>query len=145
MFKHVLIPIDGSRRATKALKAGIAFAKEVGARVTAYHALQVIPAYYGEGFIPPAALEPVEAGARKQARKYLDEAGRIAGTSGVACELHVSQPATVYEGIIEAARKNKCDVIFMASHGHGELASLVLGSVTVKVLAHSKIPVVVFR
>jgi nucleotide-binding universal stress UspA family protein len=145
MFKHVLIPIDGSPRSRKALKAGIAFAKEVGARVTAYHAIEVIPAYYGEGFVPPAALEPVEAAARKQARKYLDEATRIAGTAGVSCESRVSQPATVYEGIIEAARKSKCDVIFMASHGHGELASLVLGSVTVKVLAHSKIPVVVFR
>ena len=145
MFMHLLIPIDGSPRARKALKAGIAFAKEVGAKVTAYHALEIIPAYYGEGFIPPAALEPVEAAARQQAKKYLDEATRIAGTAGVACESRLSQPATVYEGIIQAAKKNKCDVIFMASHGRGEIASLVLGSVTVKVLAHSKIPVVVFR
>ncbi|HUH91785.1 MAG TPA: universal stress protein [Casimicrobiaceae bacterium] len=145
MFKHILIPIDGSPRGRKALKAGIAFAKEVGAKVTAYHALEIIPAYYGEGFIPPAALEPVEAAARKQAKKYLDEAARIAAAAGVPCESRVSQPAAVYEGIIEAARKNKCDAIFMASHGRGELASLVLGSVTIKVLAHSKVPVVVFR
>ncbi len=145
MFKHVLIPIDGSPRSRKALKAGVAFAKEIGARVTAYHALEVAPRYYGEGFLPPSALEPVEAAERTRAKKYLDEAARIAGTAGVPCQTQVSTPGIVYEGIVDAARKNKCDVIFMASHGRGELASLVLGSVTVKVLAHSKIPVVVFR
>lgn len=145
MFKHVLIPIDGSPGARKALKAGIAFAKEVGARVTAYHALEVIQPYYGEAFVAPAVLVPVEAAVRKQAEKYLDEATRIAGAAGVPCQGQVSQPTSVYEGIIAAAKKNECDVIFMASHGRGELASLLLGSVTVKVLAHSKIPVVVFR
>jgi nucleotide-binding universal stress UspA family protein len=51
----------------------------------------------------------------------------------------------VYQGIIDAAKKQKCDVIFMASHGRGGAASLLLGSVTLKVLAHSKIPVLVFR
>jgi nucleotide-binding universal stress UspA family protein len=57
----------------------------------------------------------------------------------------VSSPATVDQGIVAAARKGRCDAIFMASHGRGELTSLVLGSVTLKVLAHSKIPVMVFR
>ena len=145
MFKHLLIPIDGSRRARKALRAGIAFAREVGAKVTAYHALEVIPPYYGQGFLAPSALVPLEAAARKHAKKYFDEATKIAGTAGVSCASQISKPATVYQGIIDAARKNKCDVIFMASHGHTELASIVLGSVTDKVLAHSKIPVVVFR
>ena len=145
MFKHVLIPIDGSPRARKALKAGIAFAKELGAKVTAYHALEVIPAYYGEGFMPPSALEPYAAAARKRAERYLGKATKMAAAAGVRCESEVSQPASVYDGIIDAARKKKCDVIFMASHGRGEFASLVLGSVTVKVLAHSKIPIVVFR
>jgi len=145
MFKHVLIPVDGSPRSRKALKAGIAFAKEVGAKVTAYHALEIVPLYYGEGILSASALEPLEAAARKQAKKYLDEAAKIAGAAAVPCESLVSKPATAYQGIIDAARKNKCDVVFMASHGRGELASLVLGSVTAKVLAHSKIPVVVFR
>ena len=145
MFKHVLIPIDGSTRARKALKAGIAFAKETGAQVTAYHALEVVPPYYGEGFVAPSALDPFEATARKRAKKYLEEATRIAGTAAVPCQSQVSKPATVYQGIIDTAKKNKCDAIFMASHGRGELASLILGSVTVKVLAHSKLLVVVFR
>jgi len=141
MFKHVLIPTDGSPRSRKALKAGIALAKELGAKVTVYHALELLPPYADGRF----ATEPVQAAARREAQKSLDEAARIARTAAVACELRISEPVTVYQGIIAAARKNKCDVIFMASHGRGELASLVLGSVTVKVLAHSKIPVVVFR
>ena len=145
MFKHILIPIDGSPRSRKAAKAGIAFAKELGAKVTAYHALEVLPPYYDTGFLPLSALEPLEAAARNRAQKYLDEAVKIARAAAVACESQISTPVTVYQGIIDTAKKKKCDVIFMASHGRGEVASLVLGSVTVKVLAHSKIPVVVFR
>ena len=57
----------------------------------------------------------------------------------------MTSPATPYQGIIDAARKKKCDLILMASHGRGELATLILGSVTQKVLAHSKIPVLVYR
>ena len=146
MFKHVLIPTDGSPVSKKALKAGIAFAKEFGAKVTAYHAIEVVvPLYADGGFIPPSVLEQFEAGARKQAQQYLEEAVKVARAAAVPCESQISTPATVYQGIIDAAKKKKCDLIFMASHGRGELASLVLGSVTLKVLAHSKIPVMVFR
>ena len=145
MFKHILIPTDGSPLSKKAVRAGVAFAKELGAKVTVYHALEVVPPYSEGGFVPPSALEPFEAAARKQAQKYLDEAARIARAAGVPCESQISRPVTVYKGIVDTAKKKKCDVIFIASHGRGELVSLVLGSVTVKVLAHSKIPVVVFR
>ena len=63
----------------------------------------------------------------------------------VPCEvMHVISDSP-YEAIIDAAKKKKCDLIFMASHGRGELASLILGSVTQKVLAHSKVPVLVYR
>ncbi len=145
MFKHVLIPADGSALSKRAVRAGIAFAKEFGARVTVYHAVEIIPPYVDGGFIVPSVLEQIEAGARKQGQRYLDEARKIAQASTVSCELHITKPATVYGGIIDAAKKKKCDVIFMASHGRGGLTSLLLGSVTLKVLAHSKIPVVVFR
>ena len=57
----------------------------------------------------------------------------------------IDKTAVPYKGIVAAAKRQKCDAIFMASHGHRGLAGLVLGSVTQKVLAHSKIPVLVFR
>jgi nucleotide-binding universal stress UspA family protein len=144
MFKHVLIPTDGSRVSRRAVRAAIVFAKELGARATAYHALEV-PAYASGGFVPRSVLEQLDAGARKQAQSYLDEAVRLARGAGVPCDTLINRPEAVYEGIVNAARRKKCDVIFMGSHGRSELASLVVGSVTLKVLAHSKIPVVVFR
>jgi nucleotide-binding universal stress UspA family protein len=52
---------------------------------------------------------------------------------------------TAYEGIVNAAKRKKCDAIFMASHGRGGVGSLILGSVTQRVLSHSKVPVVVYR
>jgi nucleotide-binding universal stress UspA family protein len=145
MFKHVLIPTDGSLLSKKAVKAGIAFAKEFGTRATLYHAIEVVPPYTYGGFAPPYAMEPIEAAARKQGQKYLDEATKLAQAANVRCESQITKPETIYRGIIDVAKKKGCDVIFMASHGRGGVASLVLGSVTVKVLAHTKIPVVVFR
>jgi len=145
MFKHVLIPTDGSPKSKKAVKAGIAFAKEFGAKVTVYHAVESVPLYGDGEFVPSPVLEQIEAGAREQAQKYIEEATKVARAAAVPCESQISRPTTVYQGIIEAAKKKRCDVIFMASHGRGELATLVLGSVTLKVLAHSKIPVMVFR
>jgi len=145
MFKHLLLPTDGSPLAKKAVKAGIALAKEIGAKVTVYYALEAIPPYAAGGFVPPSVLELAEAGVRKQAQKHLDEAAKIARAAAVPCELQITKPEAAYRGIVDVAKKKSCDVIFMASHGRGGLASLILGSVTLKVLAHSKIPVVVFR
>lgn len=147
MFKRILIPTDGSKIARKAIKAGVAFAKKLGARVTAYYALETVsPLVYGEGYIIDAStLQGFDQRARELGGKYLAEVENAARAAGVGCEAIMTKPATPAEGIIAAAKKKKCDVIFMASHGRGELASLVLGSVTQKVLAHSKIPVVVFR
>ena len=147
MFRHVLIPTDGSARSRKAARAAIAFAKAMGAKVTAYHGLEMNPSYFGgDGMaLDPSLLDTIEKQARKQAQKYVTDVAKAARTAGVACETYVTKPALSYEGVISAAKKRKCDVIFMASHGRGELASLILGSVTQKVLAHSKLPVVVYR
>ena len=147
MFKHILLPTDGSPVARKAIKAGVALAKELGAKVTAYYALDSVQPYiYAEGYaISTDTLQDFDKRAREQGRKYLAEVEKAATAAGVACQTLITQPATTYQGIVAAARKQKCDVIFMASHGRGELASLILGSVTQKVLAHSRIPVLVYR
>jgi nucleotide-binding universal stress UspA family protein len=147
MFKHVLIPTDGSKVARRAIKAGVALAKELGAKVTAYYAMETFQPYvYSEGYILNAgAMRNFEERARELGRKYLGEVEKVARAAGVACGTLMTKPATPAQGIIDAARKRKCDVIFMASHGRGEFAALVLGSVTQKVLARSKVPVLVFR
>ncbi len=147
MFKHILIPTDGSVVARKAVKAGVALAKALGAKVTAYYALEAFQPYvYGDGYvIDTSTIKSFDERARETGRKYLAEVEKAAQAAGVDCETLITKPGTAYQGIIDAAKKKKCDAIFMASHGRGEFASLLLGSVTQKVLAHSKIPVVVFR
>ena len=147
MFKHVLIPTDGSTVARKAVKAGVALARELGAKVTAYYAMDMIQPYaFGDGYIlDTSTLLGMDRRAKELAQKYLAEIEKAAKAAGVPCQTLMSKPETPAEGIIAAARKRKCDVIFMASHGRGEFASLVLGSVTQKVLARSKVPVLVYR
>jgi nucleotide-binding universal stress UspA family protein len=147
MFKHVLLPTDGSKVARKAIKAGIALAKELGAKVTAYYAIDALSAYsYAEGYpIGGPVLKEFEKRAREQGAKYLAEVEKAARAAGVPCRTLITKPGTAYQGIIAAAKKQRCDVILMASHGRGELATLLLGSITQKVLAHTKLPVLVYR
>jgi nucleotide-binding universal stress UspA family protein len=147
MFKHVLLPTDGSKTARKAIKAGIALAKQLGARVTAYYAVDAMPAYsYSEGYLlSGAVLKEFDKRALEQGEKYLAEVVKAAKAAGVPCRTLVTKPAAPYQGIVAAAKKQRCDVILMASHGRSELGTLLLGSVTQKVLAHSKLPVLVYR
>jgi len=147
MFKHILVPTDGSARSRKAARAAIRFAKAVGARLTAYHAIETtLPYAAGEvAMIDARLIDMLEKNARKLGTKYVGEVAKAARASGVTCATYVTKPVVSYEGIIAAARKRKCDAIFIASHGRGGLASLILGSVTQSVLAHSKIPVLVYR
>jgi nucleotide-binding universal stress UspA family protein len=147
MFKRILIPTDGSAVATKAVKAGVSLAAEMGATVTGYFAVEPPATHlYGEGYIAEKRLvEELEQRAQEVARKSVDEIASAAKAAGVRCETVVGKSVVPYRGIIEAAEKNGCDAIFMASNGHRGIAGLLLGSVTQKVLTHSKIPVLVFR
>jgi nucleotide-binding universal stress UspA family protein len=147
MFKHILIPTDGSRVAAKAIKAGVAMAKEMGAKVTGYCAQEPVPAHvYGEGYVGEKQLGvELERRAREHAQRCVDEIAAAAKARGVPFAPLVTKSSVPSRGIIEAAQRRKCDVIFMASHGYRGLAGLLLGSVTQEVLTHSKIPVLVFR
>ena len=145
MFKHILISTDGSRVSNKAAKAGIALASALGAKVTAYCAIEPLQPLYVEGYVDQRMIEAIEDRARKTAQKLVTAIGKVAKSAGVPFASLVTQPNTAYEGIIAAAKKRKCDAIFMASHGRRGLSRLIMGSVTQKVLTHSKIPVVVYR
>lgn len=147
MFKRILIPTDGSPVAAKAIKAGVALAKEMGATVTGYYAIEPAPTHiYGEGYLADKRLvEELERRAREVAQRSLDEVAAAAKAAGVQCETVVGKAVLPYKGIIDTAEKNRCDAIFMASNGHRGLTGLLLGSVTQKVLTHSKTPVLVFR
>jgi nucleotide-binding universal stress UspA family protein len=147
MFHRILIPTDGSTVARKAVKAGIALAKEIGATVIGYYAVEAIERlYYSEGrSARPISIDALQRRLNEQGEQFLAEIKKAADAAGVACETVMTSPAAPYQGIIDTARKKKCDVIFMATHGRDKLAALFLGSVTQKVLAHSKTPVLVYR
>ena len=147
MFKRILIPTDGSRVADKAVKAGIRFAREIGAKVVGYYAIDPVQAYYySEGaMIDGRLIAELERQSKAVGEKTLAAMAKLARAGRVRFDSLCNKPNTAYDGIIAAARRKKCAAIFMASHGRSGLAKMVMGSVTQKVLVHSKTPVLVYR
>ena len=147
MFKRILIPTDGSAISRKAVKQGVAFAKSVGATVVGFFSPEDYRAIMYTEYMPATLLsqEEFEAQAKKAAEKQLAQVQKAAEAAAVRYESYWTISITPWEAIIEAARKKKCDLIFMGSHGRTGLAGLVLGSTTTKVLTHSKVPVLVTR
>ncbi|WP_303784578.1 universal stress protein [Azovibrio restrictus] len=147
MFKHILVPTDGSQLSQDAIKRAVAFARETGARITAFFAKPEYPVtYFGEGaLIDPTTPEKFAEMADQQASEILDFARAQCAEAGVECQTLSTTSDIPYEAIIEAAEQAGCDLIFMASHGRKGISGLLLGSETNKVLTHSKIPVLVYR
>ena len=146
MYKHILVPTDGSALSLKAAKAAGKLARELNAKVTT---LVVTPPYTpangGESAVYYTAAftkKAFDAGMKEHAEQALEQARKALGVEaeGVAVE-----DRTPWEAIIKNARARKCDLIVMASHGRRGIASLLLGSETTKVLTHSKTPVLVCR
>jgi nucleotide-binding universal stress UspA family protein len=145
MFKHILIPTDGSELSLAAMEKGVALASEIGAKITALH---VIPDYQAIG-LRMEMLEVTRSAymiaAKQAADEALGAARRAASAAGVECEVHSAEHENPYKAIIEAAMDRHCDLIIMASHGRRGLSGLILGSETQKVLTHSTLPVLVYR
>jgi nucleotide-binding universal stress UspA family protein len=114
-------------------------------------AVYVIPAYvpalYGEGaiYMPSASPKAYRKAAERAAKKALAVVEIEAQTAGVPYAGKFLSDTQPWGGILRVARAKRCDAIAMATHGRGGLAGLILGSETQRVLAHSKIPVIVFR
>lgn len=147
MFKHILVPTDGSEFSRQTAQRAISFAKEAGAKITVFFAKPEYPiTYYGEGaLIDPTSPEKFAALMDEQAATYLGDIASLCGEAGVPCATVSTTSDVPYEAIIAAAEEAGCDLIFMASHGRRGLSALLLGSETNKVLTHSKIPVLVYR
>ncbi|MEZ5616082.1 MAG: universal stress protein [Rhodocyclaceae bacterium] len=147
MFKHILVPTDGSALSTDTVKKAVDYARETGAKITFFYAKPDYPvAFYGEGaLIDPTTPEKFAEMADKQAQEILAAAQALAAGAGVACGTAAETSDAPYQAIIDAAAANGCDLIFMASHGRRGLSGLLLGSETQKVLTHSKVPVLVYR
>jgi nucleotide-binding universal stress UspA family protein len=147
MFKHILVPTDGSELSKATATRAISFAKEAGARVTVFFAKPEYPiAYFGEGaLIDPTTPEKFAELADEQASEYLGEVKKQCDAAGVECTTIAATSDVPYQAIIDAAEEAGCDLIFMASHGRRGFSGFLLGSETNKVLTHSKVPVLVYR
>ena len=141
MYKHVLIPTDGSELSDVAIDHGIALAKALGAKVTA----MTVSAPFHISAFEPGFVATYKEYISTQAGNVLRAAKDAATAAGVICDVVQIEHEEPYRAIIDTAVKQECDAIVMASHGRRGVAAIVLGSETVKVLTHTTIPVVVVR
>lgn len=145
MFKHILIPTDGSELSNIAIHNGVKFAKEINARITGltvttpYHYVAV------ETLQVTDTPEQYEIDMKARAERHLSVLRQAAEHAGVSCDLVHRSSEHPYEEIVNVAQDRGCDVIFQASHGRRGMRALIVGSETNKVLTHSKIPVLVYR
>ena len=149
MYKHILVPTDGSALSDKAVEAAIKLAKLAGARITAFHAVEPYPlqgAYASEAS-GIAELQPEIFAERSEeyAKRVLDAVASAAAAANVQCDTEYATSRSASQAIVNKAATEGCDLIVMASHGRRGLEGFLLGSETQKVLIHSKIPVLVCR
>ncbi len=154
MYERILVPSDGSSFSDGAIREAGRLASQLGSTLVLFYAVP----YYS---VPQYQLAPVmddlpvveatadremlQRYAESQARSVFDAGQRRANLPKEKMEQHFVMSNSPYEAIIDAARDTGCDLIVMASHGRRGLAGLLLGSETQKVLAHSRLPVLVVR
>lgn len=145
MFKHILLPTDGSDLSERAVLAGISFAKEIGAQVTGLTVLPEFHTFTYKTEMLEDTREEFTAATEQQAAKHLAFISDAARSAGVSCATVHVVADDPYDAILQAARERSCDLIIMASHGRRGVKGVLLGSETQKVLVHSDIPVLVYR
>ena len=145
MFKHLLLPTDGSPLSENAVLRGIQLAHVFGAKVTGLH---VSPRFhvltYRTDMLEETRAE-YERDSQAHAERYLAFITKAAAESGVPCETLRERSDDVFKSILDVGSKRACDLIVMASHGRRGIGGLLLGSETNRVLTHSGIPVLVWR
>lgn len=147
MFKRILVPTDGSDLAGRAVAGAIELARTHGASLVALHVFEPLPgAHHGAGAPFLQQLEPeYEKGQREESAAILDKVAKAAAAANVAVSTVIVESDDVSGQIIAVANQERCDLICMASHSRSEIAALVLGSETHKVLIHTQLPVLVLR
>ncbi|MGV3741798.1 MAG: universal stress protein [Burkholderiaceae bacterium] len=147
MFKRILLPTDGSRLSKQAVESGVRLARQCGAAVVGIHVVAVPQADRLEAWmhVDPHYEERRQALFDRFADEYLSFISACALAEGVPCTVQKVQENEPYAGIVRASEEDRCDLIYMASHGWSEGQSQLLGSVTHKVLHASTIPVLVYK
>jgi nucleotide-binding universal stress UspA family protein len=145
MFKHILIPTDGTDLSRKAVIYGVQLAKTVGARVTAITVSEPYHVASMDAVLVAETPDEHEAQTARVAERALEQVRMAAEAAGVGVETVREVHDQPYRAIIDCVRARGCDLVVMASHGRRGVAALLVGSETTKVLTHSTIPVLVYR
>ncbi|MCC8979726.1 universal stress protein [Bradyrhizobium acaciae] len=140
MYRHILIPTDGSELAEHGLKHGLALAKSVGAKVSVIFVVEPLSEIGGQYRELLARYTQIR---REEATSALERAAHAAKETGVSCETSQVESGRPDQAIIAAAKDKGCDLIAMSSHGRSGLSALLIGSVTNKVLTQAITPVLV--
>jgi len=142
MYRHILIPTDGSELAEHGVAHGLALAKSLAAKISVIFVVEPFSELTGRFLEVVATYAELR---REQAASVLSSAANAAKEAGLSCELIQVEHEQPHQAIIAAAEEKGCDLIVMSSHGRSGLSKLLMGSVTNKVLAHTKTPVLVCR
>lgn len=144
MFKHILVPVDGSQTALLAVKRAAGLAKAFGSAVTAVYVLDPYP-FTGLGADFAYGQAQYLSAANAEADKALAAVKEIMDAEGVAVQTVVGEGHAIHEGIVNAAQTAGADLIVICSNGRRGLERLVMGSVAQRVLQTATIPVMVVR
>ena len=145
MFKHILVPTDGSPLSAMAVGKAVDLARAVGARVTFLTAVEPFHIWSDNANQLSYTREEYERVSKEQANATLAAASETARAAAVEAEAVLVETDEPYRAIIDLSSEKGCDLVAMASHGRRGVAALVIGSETQKVLTHSTIPVLVYR
>jgi len=140
MYRHILIPTDGSELSEHGVAQGLALAKSLGAKVSVIFVVEPFSEVTGRFLEAVATYVELR---KEQATSTLDRAANAAKDAGVSCETIQVENEQPHQAIIAAAEDKGCDLIVMSSHGRSGLSMLLIGSATNKVLTQAKTPVLV--
>lgn len=144
MFKHILVPVDGSATALLAMDKAVQLARAFSGRITVIHVIDPYP-FVGIGADFAYGQAEYLTAAKASAQKALETATATAAAAGVECAQRVIEGSSVFEGILQAATESGADLLIMGSHGRQGIEKLLLGSETQRVLSHTTLPVLVVR
>lgn len=145
MYKHILLPVDGSELSLRAADAGIALARQLGAHVHALHVVVPLPAIPFLNDIIVTSDADYTDSAEEAGARYLAAVREHAQAAGVACQSSLETDPHPHRAIVAVARREGCDLIVMGSHGWRGLDRLLLGSEAQRVILESDVPVLVNR
>jgi nucleotide-binding universal stress UspA family protein len=146
MYKHILVPTDGSPQSKKAIAGAVELAKAIGAKVTGLFAAPPATPVVYRNHLPVGLTSPAEHQQviDQTAERYLNVVRQAAKRAGVPCETMAVTSDYPADTILKTAKKKKCDLIVMATHGRRGISGVILGSETQRVVTHAEIPVLVY-